>query len=135
MSSNRIWKLKHKDGTLEEFIDIRRLVGNRVIRAYLLKDILDSEYVQYLEASLRTPKDEFKDFDKFLIVEATVNGFQFRILVESGVYENLRIVATNNVDVMNIDPDDLINMFVEALNKPSEYNLILILSPETRVKS
>ncbi len=134
MSSKGFWTLRYEDGTEEKFIDIRRKIGNRIIRAYLLDAILNSEKVDTMKASLRGPKGEFKDFAKFLILNASQDGLQFRILAETGVYENLRVVGTDSEEIANQDPDALEKQFCDALQNHVEWNASLTISVDSRIK-
>ena len=135
MSSEQTWKLKMADGSIEEFVDIRRKVGNRIIRAYLLDNVLQLDRVRRIRASLRGPKDEFQDFDKFLVVEGKQDGDPFRILAESGVYQNLRIVGTDSERIRTMEPTDIIAVFTSALQKPEAFDTTLVLSEQSKVKS
>jgi len=134
VNSRAFWKLKLEDGTIEEFIDIRRKIGNRIIRAYLLDSIIEAKKVDTLKASLRGPKDEFKDFDKFLILKASHEGKQFRILAETGVYENLRVVATDSDFIADNTPDDLEKQFTEALQNHTAWKARVIVSVDSKIK-
>ena len=130
----RLWKLKLEDGSIEEFIDVRRKVGNRVLRAYLLNAIVASNRIETIKASLRGPKDEFQDFTKFLVLKATENGQEFRFLVEAGVYENLRIVATDSDIIAEINPDEMEKKFTDTLQDPDQWNSSITLSIDSKVK-
>lgn len=134
MTASKSWKLKHEDGSLDEFIDLRRKVGNRVLRAYLLDSITDDERVEKLKVSLRGPKDEFKDSSKFLIIKAFENEIEFRILAEAGVYENLRIVGTDSQTLAEMEPDGIIGTFTNALQNLEEWKTSIIVSTDSRVK-
>lgn len=134
MTTPKYWKLKHENGTLDEFIDLRRKVGNRVLRAYLLDTITDDKRVEKLKVSLRGPKDEFQDSTKFLIVKAFENDIEFRILAEAGVYENLRIVGTDSQTLAEKEPDGIIGTFTNALKNVEEWNTSIIVSTDSRVK-
>jgi hypothetical protein len=127
------WKLIREDSTVEEFIDIRRKVGNQIIRAYLLKGIIGSDRVQRVLGKLRGPRDEFKDFADFLIVQARNKDFEFQVLAEAGVYENLRVVATNSKELAQWSSDEVIHAFTNALEKPETSDTILILSTDSRI--
>jgi len=134
VTASKSWKLKHEDGSFDEYIDLRRKVGNRVIRAYLLDTITDDERIEKLRISLRGPKDEFKDSTKFLIVKAFENEIEFRILAETGVYENLRIVGTDNQLLAEKEPDGIIGTFTNALKNMEEWKTSIIVSTDSRVK-
>lgn len=131
MAAGKTWKLKHGDGTEEEFLDIRRKVGNRVIRHYLIKPLLENGPKEIIRASLRGPKNEFKDFAKFVIVHGELEGEQIIFLVESGVYENLRIVGTTNDRLTNLDPDIIIRIFTDITTNASEHNTQIIISEDS----
>jgi hypothetical protein len=133
LSPIRLWKLKLEDGSVEQFIDVRRKVGNRVLRAYLLNAIVASDRIDTIKASLRGPKDEFQDFAKFLVLKASENGEEFRFLVEAGVYENLRIVATDSESISEIQPDEMEKKFTDILQDPDQWNSSIILSFDSKV--
>ncbi|MDF1537510.1 MAG: hypothetical protein P1Q69_01225 [Candidatus Thorarchaeota archaeon] len=133
MTPVRLWKLKHEDGKTEEFIDIRRKVGNRVLRAYLLDSILESKKFDSTKASLRGPKDEFQDFAKFLVLIASENEEEFRFLVEAGVYENLRIVGTDSQKIAEIEPDAIEKLFTNALQSPEEFGSSIVISLDSKI--
>ncbi|MBN2228823.1 MAG: hypothetical protein JW779_04445 [Candidatus Thorarchaeota archaeon] len=134
MISGPTWKLIKEDSNVDEFIDIRRKVGNQVIRAYLLKDMIASNRIERIPGKLRGPKGEFKDFAKFLILRIKNGDSEFRVLAESGVYENLRIVATDSEEFAQHAPDELIQIFTDALEKPDSNDTMLILSEDSMVK-
>jgi hypothetical protein len=127
------WNLRYEDGTSESFIDIRRKVGNQIVRAYLLKAILNSDRVKRVKISLRGPKNEFQDFAKFMIVRTKQNGGQVRLLAESGVYENLRIVGADSAAVERLEPDTIIQIFTAALTEPEAYDAIIWLITDSSV--
>ena len=133
MNPTKSWTLKYEDGSEEDFLDLRRKVGNRVLRAYLLETITDPSRIIKQKISLRGPKDEFKDSSIFLIVKAIDNDFKFRILAEAAVYENMRIVATDKQDVADKEPDDIIQLFTNALKNPEKSNTAIIVSTDSRV--
>lgn len=135
MGSQRIWTIKHSDGTTFDFMDIRRKVGNRVIRAYLLKEILENGRVERIRVSLRGPKNEFKDFAKFLILTISLDGETIQILAEAGVYENLRIVGTDDERIASMTPEEIIKTFTEGLKDPEKYTASLTLSDDSVVKA
>lgn len=128
------WKLVNEDSSIDEFIDIRRIVGNQVIRAYLLDDILKTRRVEKIPGKLRGPKNEFKDFAKFLIVKMKNGNVEFRILAEAGVYENLRIVGTDSEELKKKTRDEIIKIFTDALENPEVNDTKLILSSDSEVR-
>ena len=134
MNSGPTWKLTKDDSSVDEFFDIRRIVGNQVIRAYLLDDIIGSRRVEKIPGKLRGPKNEFKDFAKFLIVEVKNGGSEYRILAEAGVYENLRIVGTDSEELTKKTRDELIKIFTDALEEPDQNDTKLILSNDSEVR-
>lgn len=134
MSPERTWKLKSQDGTLTEFKDIRRKVGNQIIRAYLLEKVLIKNRLERIKATLRGPKEEFKDFDNFFVLKTTFDS-DLQILVEANVYENIRIVGTNSDDLCTMDPKDIIALFTEALDNLESHQTSLILSETSKVHS
>ena len=133
MSSSGVWKLKSSDGKVKTFFDIRRKVGNMVVRAYLLKPLVEGGRFRQIQASLKGPRDEFKDFADFLVLRAHDEHGDFEMLVEAGVYENLRIVGADREEMNQRRPDDLLRMFTDALEDPIKYGSILLLSTDSKV--
>lgn len=134
MNSGPTWKLQKEDSSVEEFIDIRRKVGNQIIREYLLDNIVKSGKISRIPGKLRGPKNEFKDFANFLILQISINRSSARFLAEAGVYENLRIVAVDSINLANRNAEDLIHIFTDALEKPGSYNTTLVLSNDSTVR-
>ncbi|TFH10857.1 MAG: hypothetical protein E4H14_01755 [Candidatus Thorarchaeota archaeon] len=134
MTSGPTWKLVNDDSSIDEFIDIRRIVGNQVIRAYLLNGIIETRRVEKIPGKLRGPKNEFKDFAKFLIIRIKKGDSEFKILAETGVYENLRIVGTDSEELVKKTRDEVIKIFTDALENPEENDTKLILSNDSEVK-
>ncbi|MFQ5833645.1 MAG: hypothetical protein ACE5H4_13135 [Candidatus Thorarchaeota archaeon] len=134
MSFRPAWKLKAADGTVTEFQDIRRKVGNRIIRAYLLEAALSGDRVERIKATLRGPKNEFKDFDNFFVLWAKSENGQFQILVEANVYENLRIVATDTAAIAEKEPADIVAVLTEALAQLDLHGTKLVMSQNSRVR-
>lgn len=128
------WKLHWDDSSIDEFTDIRRKVGNQVIRAYLLDPVLGSNKIERMNGKLRGPKNEFKDFAKFLILSVSIDGSSTRFLAEAGVYENLRIVAVDSDKIAERETEELIQLFTEALADLESYNTTLILSNDSMVR-
>ena len=133
MQSELTWKLQGSDSEVEEFIDIRRKVGNQIIRKYLLNTIAESNKIKRISGKLRGPKNEFKDFAKFLILEISIDGTRVRFLAEAGVYENLRIVAVNSNTLAERNSENLIQIFTEALENPTLHNASVVLSDDSSV--
>ncbi len=134
MSSRSTWKLKAADGTVTEFQDIRRKVGNQIIRAYLLKAAISGDRVERIQATLRGPKNEFKDFDNFFVLWAKSDAGEFQILVEANVYENLRIVATDTSAIAEKEPADIVTVLTEALGQLDLHATKLVMSHNSRVR-
>jgi len=134
MTSRHTWKLVNDDSSIDEFIDIRRIVGNQVIRAYLLDEIMETRRVEKISGKLRGPKNEFKDFAKFLIVKMKNGDSEVKILVEAGVYENLRIVGTDSEQLTKKTRDEVIKIFTDALENPDLNDTKLILSNDSEVR-
>ncbi|MGY5858603.1 MAG: hypothetical protein RTU63_04480 [Candidatus Thorarchaeota archaeon] len=134
MTSGPTWKLINDDSSIDEFLDIRRIVGNQVIRAYLLDNIIESRRVEKISGKLRGPKNEFKDFAKFLIVKVKNGDSEYRILAEAGVYENLRIVGTDSEELTKKTRDEVIKIFTDALEEPDQNDTKLILSNDSEVR-
>lgn len=134
MTSGHTWKLVNDDSSIDEFIDIRRIVGNQVIRAYLLDEIMDTHRVEKIPGKLRGPKNEFKDFAKFLIVKMRNGDSEIKFLVEAGVYENLRIVGTDSEQLTKKTRDEVIKIFTDALENPDLNDTKLILSNDSEVR-
>ena len=123
----------NEDSSIDQFFDIRRVVGNQIIRAYLLDHIKNDRVVRIL-GKLRGPKNEFKDLANFLIVKAKDDEKEFRILVEAGVFENLRIVGTDSLELSQKSREELISLFTNALEHPESYNTKLIISNDSKIK-
>jgi len=134
MNSGPTWKLQKKDSSVEEFIDIRRKVGNQIIRDYLLDPIVKNDKVIRVQGKLRGPKNEFKDFANFLILQISIDGSSARFLAEARVYENLRIVAVDSSNLAEKNPEELIEIFTEALENPDSYKTTLVLSDDSTVR-
>lgn len=134
MTSRHTWKLVNDDSSIDEFIDIRRIVGNQVIRAYLLDEIMETRRVENIPGKLRGPKNEFKDFAKFLIVKMKNGDSELKILVEAGVYENLRIVGTDSEQLTKKTRDEVIRIFTDALENPDLNDTKIILSNDSEVR-
>ena len=131
MNSESTWKLQKDDSTLDEFIDIRRKVGNQVIREYLLDNVVKNTEIIRIPGKLRGPRNEFKDFAKFMILKISLDGVSASFLAETGVYENLRIVAVDSTNLADRISEDLISLFTDALENPDIYNSTLILSDDS----
>jgi hypothetical protein len=134
LSPERTWKLKTGDGTLTEFKDIRRIVGNQIIRAYLLEKAMSANRLECIKAALRGPKNEFKDFDDFFVLRASIDG-NLKILVEANVYDNLRIVGTDSEEIANMNAKQIIEMFTEMLDDLEGHATTLILSQNSKVSA
>ncbi|MFX1482834.1 MAG: hypothetical protein ACFFCP_06545 [Promethearchaeota archaeon] len=126
--------MQKDDSTIEEFIDIRRKVGNQIIRKYLLNAMIESNRIERVSGKLRGPKNQFKDFAKFLILRVSIDGTQTKFLAESGVYENLRIVAISPNVAAEKTADELIRLFTNALEHPESYDSILVLSEDSKIQ-
>lgn len=129
------WNLTHRDGKVESFIDIRRKVGNQIVRAYLLKPLLDSARVQTIDVTMRGPKSEFQDFAKFIVVSIKHEGHVVKLLAESGVYENIRIVGVDNQSIENLQADDIVDLFAAALAEPESHDSLLLISHDSAVRA
>ncbi|MHA1615381.1 MAG: hypothetical protein ACTSYJ_11090 [Candidatus Thorarchaeota archaeon] len=134
MTSRHTWKLVNDDSSIDEFIDIRRIVGNQVIRAYLLDEIMDTHRVEKIPGKLRGPKNEFKDFAKFLIIKMKNGDSEVKILVEAGVYENLRIVGTDSEQLTKKTRDEVIKIFTDALENPDLNDTKVFLSNDSEIR-
>lgn len=133
MTLGLTWKLVKEDSTVDEFIDMRRVVGNQVIRAYLLDDIIQKNRIIRIAGKMRGPKNEFKDFANFLIIRFNLMQSEFKVLVESGVYDNLRIVGTDSPELAKKLANDLIKIFTDALEHPEQKNTTLIISNDSKI--
>jgi hypothetical protein len=133
MNSGLTWKLQKDDSDIDEFIDIRRKVGNQIIRKYLLDNVMNSNRVIRIQGKLKGPKNEFKDFAKFLILRISVDDVTTKFLAESGVYENLRIVAIDSMNVAQQSSEYLLELFTDALENPESYETMIILSDDSTV--
>jgi hypothetical protein len=134
MNSGPTWKLQKNDSSVEEFIDIRRKVGNQIIRDYLLDPLVKNNKVIRVPGKLRGPKDDFKDFANFLILQISIDGTSAKFLAEAKVYENLRIVAVDSSNLAEKNPEELIEIFTEALENPGPFNTTLVLSDDSTVR-
>ena len=135
MNSSGTWNLKFADGTSREFIDLRQLVGNKIIRAYVLKPLLEQARVQWFKASLRGPKGEFKDFADFLVLKARDSQGELMFLVEAGVYQNMRIVGTDRRDLSTRLGSEVIDIFTNASSDPKAHDATLVLSIDSKVRA
>lgn len=108
-------------------------MGNQIVRAYLLDEMKNGDTIDRISATLRGPKDEFKDFARFLILSAQNGGTTYRILAEAKVYDNLRIVATDSEIIGDSEPQDIITFFTRALQDPITNCARLIVSKDTVV--
>lgn len=54
--------------------------------------------------------------------------------MEAGVYENLRIVGTDSLELSQKTCDDLIRLFTDTLEKPERNNTVLIISNDSKIK-
>jgi hypothetical protein len=104
------------------------------VRAYLLKPLLEESRVQRMKATLRGPKDEFKDFADYLVLKAHSKWGDFQMLVEAGVYDNLRIVGADREEMNQRQPDELLAMFADALEDPTSHDVVLLISTDSRVR-
>ncbi len=95
---------------------------------------MSANRLERIKATLRGPKNEFKDFDDFFVLSASVDG-NLKILVEANVYENLRIVGTDSERIFNMDPKRIISLFTEALDNPKSHQTTLILSENSNVRA
>jgi hypothetical protein len=134
MSSRDTWTLQKNDSSIEEFTDIRRKVGNQVIRAYLLDPVLGSNKIERMNGKLRGPKNEFKDFAKFLILRVSIDDSSARFLAEAGVYENLRIVGVDSNSLAGRDSEELIRIFTDALENIESFDTTLVLSDDSMIR-
>ena len=134
MNPGLTWKLQKDNSTTDEFIDVRRKVGNQIIREYLLDSVVKNNTIIRVPGKLRGPKNEFKDFAKFLILQISIDGSSARFLAEAGVYENLRIVAVDTNNLADRKSEDLIRIFTEALQNPEQYKTTLVLSDDSTVR-
>ena len=133
LSSKRKWTLSLKDGSMETFLDIRRKVGNQIIRIYLLNGVLTEDRIERINGSLRGPKNEFKDFAKYFILRLQDNGDVIRFLTETGIYENMRIVGTDSQKVTQMETEEIVGKYTEALSMPEKYNISFILNDDSEI--
>lgn len=87
-----------------------------------------------MNGKLRGPKNEFKDFAKFLILRLSVDGGPARFLAEAGVYENLRIVGVDSSTLADRESEDLIKLFTDALEDVDSFDTTLVLSDDSMVR-
>lgn len=109
-------------------------MGNQIIRAYLLENALSANRLERIKATLRGPKNEFKDFDDFFVLSASVNG-KLRILVEANVYDNLRIVGTDSEKITSMNPKQILSLFTKILDELENHATTLILSENSKVSA
>ena len=133
MAKTRTWKLTFDDNSVQEFHDIRRIVGNQIIRAYLLEEMLSRDLFVKKSVRMRGPKDEFKDFAQYLILEFKNGKNDLRILAESGVYENLRIVGTDLNDFEKLTSHEFIDLFTNVLKEPDKFKARLTISEDSKI--
>jgi len=133
LTKTRTWKLTFDDNSVREFHDIRRIVGNQIIRAYLLEEMISKDLVVKKSVKMRGPKDEFKDFAQYLVLEFKNGKDDLRILAESGVYENLRIVGTDLKDLENLTSDEIIDLFTNVLKEPDKFKARLTISEDSKI--
>ena len=133
MTKTRTWKLTFDDNSVQEFHDIRRIVGNQIIRAYLLEEMLSRDLFIKKSVKMRGPKDEFKDFAQYLVLEFKNGNDDLRILAESGVYENLRIVGTDLKDLEKLTSNEIIDLFTNVLKEPDKFKARLIISEDSKI--
>ena len=134
LSSGRKWVLTLKDGSIETFIDIRRKVGNQIIRIYLLDGVLTEERIEKISASIRGPKSEFKDFAKYFILKIQDENDEILFLTETGIYENMRIVGTNSEIVSQLDTEEIVQKYTDALTTPEKYSTMFIMNEDSEIK-
>lgn len=120
--------MTYRNGDRFQFNDVRMKVGNQVLRAYLLRPLLELGRVERVSASLRGPKNEFKDFAKFVVLSAIHDGENIEFLTETGVYENIRIVAIRGTDAEKLSPERIMSMFMSALDEPDVHKSKIVLS-------
>jgi phosphoribosyl 1,2-cyclic phosphodiesterase len=118
---------------METFLDIRRKVGNQIIRIYLLDDALTEERIERINATLRGPKKEFKDFAKYFILRIQENGDEIRFLTETGIYENMRIVGTDSQKIAQMETEEIVGKYTDALKIPEKYNTSFILNTDSEI--
>ena len=133
MTKTRTWKLTFDDNSVQEFHDIRRIVGNQIIRAYLLEEMLSRDLFIKKSVKMRGPKDEFKDFAQYLVLEFKNGNDDLRILAESGVYENLRIVGTDLKDLEKLTSNEIIDLFTNVLKEPDKFKARLTISEDSKI--
>jgi len=134
MSSGCKWTLTLNDGSIQTFSDIRRKVGNQIIRIYLLDEVLTAERIRKVNASLRGPKDEFKDFAKFFVLQIQDKGTEIQFLTETGVYENMRIVGTDSENIIELDTEEIVKKYTDALATPEDYSTTFIVNEDSTLK-
>ena len=100
-----------------------------------MEGLLSGDRIVREKAILRGPRDEFKDFDDFFVMYMTSENVAFRVLVEANVYQNLRIVGTDNESLAQKDPDYIVALVTDALAQPDRYQTTLLLSDSSRVRA
>ena len=114
-------------------MDIRRKVGNQIIRIYLLDGVLIEERIQRIVASLRGPKNEFKNFAKYFILRIVDEGDEIRFLTETGIYQNMRIVGTNSQMIAQMETDEIVEKYTNALKMPEKHSVSFILNNDSEI--
>ena len=94
---------------------------------------METHRVEKIPGKLRGPKNEFKDFAKFLIVKVKNGDSEYKILAEAGVYENLRIVGTDSEELSKKSRDEVIKIFTDALEEPDLNDTKLTISNDSEV--
>jgi len=95
---------------------------------------MSANRLECIKATLRGPRNEFKDFDDFFVLRASIDG-DLKILVEANVYENLRIVGTDSEKIRSMNAKQIIDIFTEMLDDPEGHATTLILSENSKVSA
>jgi len=102
------WIIKTNDDDIV-FFDTRRKTGAYIIREYVLDNLINEDRVSEIHATLITPDGKWRDIEKFVIVE---NNDKF--LVETKVYDNIRIVGVSSEELSKQTKEDIYNAFIRA---------------------
>ena len=102
------WIIKTNDDDIV-FYDTRRKTGAYIIREYVLDNLINEDRVSEIHATLITPDGKWRDIEKFVIVE---NNDKF--LVETKVYDNIRIVGVSSEELSKQTKEDIYNAFIRA---------------------
>ncbi len=94
------------------FYDTRRKTGTYIIREYILNKVIESGRTSEITGKLITPDKKWRDIEKFVIV---TNENKF--LIETKVYDNIRIVGVSSEELASRNKDEIYNAFLKSLEE------------------